>query len=87
MNLEWDEQKSKSNKLKHGIDFDEASALWNDPTRIEIKASFPDEERFILIGEIDEKIWTVVFTIRNQSIRIISARRARGKEALLYGRK
>jgi len=87
MNFEWDEQKSKSNKLKHGIDFNKAKTLWNDPSRIEVKASFPDEERNILIGEIDGKTWTAIFTVRNQSIRIISARRAREKEALLYGRK
>jgi uncharacterized DUF497 family protein len=83
--FEWDDHKSNANKFKHGIDFDQAKALWDDPSRVEIKASFPDEERNILIGKIEEKIWAVIFTVRNQSIRIISARRAREKEALLYG--
>ncbi|RJP41712.1 MAG: BrnT family toxin [Desulfobacteraceae bacterium] len=87
MNFEWDDQKSDSNKLKHGIDFNDATALWIDPFRVEIKASFQDEDRFVLIGMMDDKIWTAIFTIRNQAVRIISVRRAREKEALLYDEK
>jgi uncharacterized DUF497 family protein len=87
MQFDWDNKKSASNKLKHGIDFEDAKKLWNDHSRIEIQASFPDEERFILIGKIKSKIWTAVYTIRDESVRIISVRRARNKEASLYGQK
>ncbi len=87
MKFEWNDQKSDSNKLKHGIDFNDAKALWIDPSRVEFKTSFPDEDRFVLIGMMDDKIWTAIFTIRNQAIRIISVRRAREKEALLYDEK
>ena len=71
---------------KHGISFNDAKGLWNDPLKIEIQTSFPDEDRWILIAELNGKVWTAVFTIRNDSIRIISVRSAREKEALLYGR-
>jgi uncharacterized protein len=87
MKFEWDDQKSDSNKLKHGIGFNDATALWIDPSRVEFKTSFPDEDRFVLIGMMDDKIWTAIFTIRNQAVRIISVRRAREKEALLYDEK
>ena len=85
MNFEWDDNKSSSNKKKHGIDFEDAKRLWDDPSRVDIRASFSDEERFIIIGKIGSKIWTAIYTIRGDSIRIISVRRARNKEALLYG--
>ena len=87
MKFEWDNEKSASNKLKHGIDFEDARKLWDDHLRIEIQAPFPDEERFILIGKIRSKIWTAIYTIRGESIRIISVRRARKKEASLYVQK
>lgn len=87
MKFDWDKNKSASNKLKHGIDFEEARKLWDDPSRVEIQASFPDEERFILIGKMRANIWTVIYTIREEAIRIISVRRAREKEASLYGQK
>ncbi|MBU3950290.1 MAG: BrnT family toxin [Proteobacteria bacterium] len=85
MTFEWDDNKNVSNKMKHGISFEEAKRLWNDPFRVEIQISFPDEDRSILIGRMDNKIWTAVFTFREDSIRIISVRRARKKEASLYG--
>jgi uncharacterized protein len=84
MIFEWDEKKSTSNKLKHGISFEVAKCLWDDPFRVEIQTSFPDENRSVLIGRIDKKMWTAVFTVREDSIRIISVRRARKREAMLY---
>lgn len=87
MKFEWDDNKSSSNQAKHGISFEDAKALWNDPLRIEIETSFPDENRSILIGKADNKIWTAVFTVREESIRIISVRRARKGEASLYDQK
>jgi uncharacterized DUF497 family protein len=84
MKFEWDENKSISNEGKHGIDFKSATELWNDIDRVEIQTSFPDEIRHILIGKIKSKVWVVVFTTRNDAIRIISVRRARKKEQTLY---
>jgi len=87
MNFEWDENKSRSNQSKHGIDFEAATDLWNDKNRVEIQTPYPIENRFILIGRIDDRLWSAVFTVRENVVRIISVRRARNKEAELYDQK
>ena len=87
MTFEWDNEKSRSNQAKHGIDFDAAMALWNDSNRVEIQSSYPLESRSILIGKLDKKLWTAIFTRRGSVLRIISVRRARKQEANLYGQK
>ncbi|MCD6197686.1 MAG: BrnT family toxin [Deltaproteobacteria bacterium] len=87
MQFEWDDKKSRTNKAKHNIDFDTAKELWNDTNRVEILTAYPLENRNILIGKIDKKLWTAIFTRRSNSTRIISVRRARKKEAKLYGKK
>jgi hypothetical protein len=51
MKFEFDINKSESNKGKHGIDFVEAQALWNDPDLLEIPAkNLEDENRYLLIA-------------------------------------
>ena len=87
MNFEWDDEKNNTNLNKHGIDFNTAKALWNDPNRIEIHTAHPIENRIILIGRIGKKLWASIFTMRGNTIRIISVRRARKKELKLYGQK
>lgn len=87
MQFEWDDEKSRTNKNKHGIDFDTAKDLWNDSNRVEIQTAYPIENRSILIGMIGERLWTAIFTYRNDAIRIISVRRSRKKEAKLYVQK
>jgi len=84
MKYEYDENKSLSNKNKHGIDFEEAKKLWDDDKLLEIKTSFSEEERYVNIGKIGNKFYTVVVTYRGGIIRIISARRARKKEIEIY---
>ena len=81
MEFEFDEQKSRNNKQKHGIDFIEAQLLWDDPDRIEIPANTTDEARFVVIGKISGKCWSTIITYRNEGIRIISVRRSR-KESM-----
>ena len=87
MEFEWDERKNRKNKNKHGIDFETAMELWNDKNRIEIQTPFPFENRSVLIGKIDKKLWSAIFTLRDNAIRIISVRRARTKEAKFYEQK
>lgn len=82
--FEFDKLKSAANKEKHGIDFIEAQALWNDPDLIEIPARCVDEPRFLIIGKIDGKHWSAVITRRSGRLRIISVRRARKEEAARY---
>jgi hypothetical protein len=82
--FEYDHNKSRTNRDKHGIDFHEARSLWNDPGMIEVPVATMDEERFLAIGRIDGKTWTAVATIREDRVQIISVRRSRKNEEMLY---
>ena len=82
--FEFDEAKSRANHEKHGINFVQAQAIWNDPDLIEIPAVTVDEPRFLVIGRIDRKHWSAVVTYRSENIRIISVRRARSEEVAIY---
>ncbi|MCK5032433.1 MAG: BrnT family toxin [Calditrichia bacterium] len=84
MAFEFDVKKSELNKKKHGIDFNQAKNLWDDPEQIIIPARTTDEPRYLLIGKYNEKIWSAIFTIRNKNIRIISVRRSRNDEEKIY---
>jgi uncharacterized DUF497 family protein len=84
MDFEFDPKKSDSNKQKHGIDFLEAQALWDDPDLIEIPVKTVDEPRYVVIGKIAEKHWSGVITYRGEKIRIISVRRSRKEEVEIY---
>ncbi len=84
MDFEFDKRKSQVNMKKHGIDFVEVQALWEDPDRIEIPAKTTEEPRFILIGKISDKHWSSIFTYRGEKIRIISVRRSRREEVEIY---
>lgn len=80
----FDSAKSEINKAKHGIDFDEAQALWSDSLLLEGPARSEGEPRFIAIGMIGEKCWSAIFTRRGDKLRIISVRRARRPEVERY---
>ena len=82
--FEFDERKSRNNLKKHGIDFGQAQALWNDPHVVEIQAKTEDERRFLVIGRIKGKHWSAIVTPRGGRIRIISVRRSRVEEVLIY---
>ena len=84
MEFEFDKRKSRSNLKKHGIDFSEAQALWEDPDLIEIPARTTDEPRFLVVGRIGDEHWSAVVTYRDDRIRIISVRRSRKEEIELY---
>jgi uncharacterized protein len=84
MEFEFDPAKSASNLEKHGIDFDGVHAIWQDVMRVEIPARTADEPRWLVVGQIDGKHWSVVVTYRDLRIRIISARRSRMEEVDLY---
>ncbi len=82
--FEYDVKKSEINNKKHGIDFEEAKKLWDDPNLIEIPAKTIDEPRYLIIGKIGEKHWSAIITYRGEKIRIISVRRARKEEVKIY---
>ena len=84
MEFEFDPKESENNKKKHGIDFDEAQALWNDLDLMEIPVKTSDEPSFLVIGKISEKHWSGIITYRSGKIRIISVRRSRKEEVEIY---
>ncbi|MEA3017831.1 MAG: uncharacterized protein QOI38_2553 [Sphingomonadales bacterium] len=85
MALDFDPEKSAADLVKHGIDFEAAKALWADDRRISVRSDFPGEERWIVIGTIGDRLWAAAVTSRDNAVRIISVRRARRKEEVLYG--
>lgn len=88
MEFEWDESKSQSNQVKHGVSFDEASELFSHGVEVleifdELHSDF--EDRFISIGPIKRGLVLVVWTERDGDvIRIISARWATARESQRY---
>ena len=85
MEFEFDPNKSASNKIKHGIDFIEAQALWQDENAIEFDIkNIKGEERVLIVGRITSKLWTAIVHYREGRIRIISVRRARKLEERSY---
>ena len=81
MRFEYDEKKSHINKQKHGIDFVEAQKLWQNDDALVVPANIVDDEtRYALISKIFTKCFTAIFTIRNETYRIISVRRCRKNE-------
>ena len=84
--FQFDARKSRINKLKHGIDFVEAQAIWLDKHVKRVKADHPAETRFLVIGSIGSKHWTAVVTYCGDSVRLISVRRSRAEEVEANGR-
>lgn len=89
LEFEWDTAKSTSNKKKHGISFEEAQTVFNDPNaRLISDPDHSDEEdRFVLLGLSEQlRILVVCHCYRESDtqIRIISARRAKRNEIKSY---
>lgn len=82
--FEYDPAKSAANKAKHGIDFEEAQALWRDGQAVELRARQAGEERYLVIGRIANRVWAAIITYRDGVIRLISVRRARQEERQVY---
>ena len=88
--FEWDEARNRSNKKKHGIDFETAQLIFEDPHCISFVERVSDgEERWHAIGSIENIIVIVVVhtyreEVSDEVIRIISARRATRHERKLY---
>lgn len=83
MAFEFDPVKSAANKVKHGIDFKDAEALWFGKT-VSVRLNFRGESRTLVIGRIAGKHWAAIVTERGDNVRLISVRRARRKETQVY---
>ena len=86
MNYQWDPVKAKANVRKHGVEFADAIAVFDDPEAVTIED--PDsegEQRFLSIGmDIFGRIVVVAYTYRGDDARLISARKATKKEVRIY---
>ena len=87
MRVEWDDNKASANLRKHGVPFEEAATVFLDPLSITIGDPLHSEteERFVIIGESNQKrLLVVAHADRGDSIRIISARLATARERKEY---
>jgi hypothetical protein len=89
MEIEYDSRKAAANLKKHGVSFEEAEAALFDPLALSIED--PDaegESRWLLIGMVGRmQILTVIYTLRGDRIRIISARRSTKRELQEYAQR
>ena len=85
LQFEWDENKNKINRMKHGVSFEVASLVFLDENRIEgyDEAHSLYEDRYHTIGKVRDILF-VIFTERKDKIRLISARKANRLERSLY---
>ena len=85
MEFEWDEAKRQSNLLKHGIDFEDAKAVFQEffYTWQDTRSDY-GEERYVTIGLLQGVEVAVIHTPREGRYRIISVRRARIQERKMY---
>ena len=83
--FEWDEEKNKLNKKKHKVSFETAAKVFFDPAHIELpdESHSDDESRYKVIGMV-EKLLLVICTDREDTTRIISARKANERERSAY---
>jgi len=87
LQFEWDEAKSTANLSKHGIGFEESATVFGDPHSLTIfdKEHSDQEDRYIDIGlSASRRVLVVVYTERDDSIRIISCRKATLSERRQY---
>lgn len=87
MKFEWDEEKARTNEVKHGVSFEEAKSVFNDPFALTIPD--PDhgieEERWLEVGlSSSNKLLVVWYTESDRSIRIIGCRCATNNERRAY---
>ncbi len=85
MLFEWDEQKRVTNLDQHGIDFADATRVFDGPTldRKDDRRDY-NETRVVALGEIEGIVLSVIYTTRGQAVRLISARRASRDEREAY---
>ena len=86
MGYEWDSAKAGANLKKHGIDFADAAIALEDENAITIEDKFSQlEERYVaLCADPFGRLLAVIFTWRGEAIRLISARKATGREKRQY---
>ena len=87
MTFEWDEAKAAANLAKHGVGFDEAKTVFDDPLYVDFydPEHSVDESRYIIIGKSRQgRLLIVSYTERNDAIRLIGARELTATERAAY---
>lgn len=87
MHFEWNESKAERNLAKHGVSFEEAKTVFDDPLYVDFydPDHSEDEKRYLIVGESNQKRLLIVsYTERENSIRIISAREVTRAEREAY---
>lgn len=84
MRFEWDEGKRERTVRQRDVDFLRVTKLFDGRPVRTFDTSRGGEERFLTVGEIDERCFAVVWTWRGDAVRIISARRASVGEERAY---
>lgn len=87
MEFEWDEAKSERCHRERGFPFADMLPAFSDPGRmVELDSRYEyGEERHCLYGRIEDRLFVVAHTVRGETIRIISARKANKREQKRYG--
>ena len=87
MDFQWDAYKAEDNQFKHHVSFEEATEVFDDPIMLILDDEWHsgDEDRFIAVGVTQAaRLLVVVYTMRGDTIRIISARDAMARERRRY---
>ena len=87
MQCDWNPEKAARNFSKHGVSFEEAATIFEDPLFVVFAdpRHSVEKRRFIIIGETAKrKLLMVAYTERSEKVRIISARKATRKERTVY---
>ncbi len=86
LTFEWDDLKSEACLASRGFDFSYVLRVFFDPKKIAWRDERWDygEQRYKLLGNIDGRLFVVIYTLRSENIRIISARKANERERRLY---
>lgn len=87
MNCEWDPVKAAANARKHGVHFPDAVTALEDDSALTMRDPYSDdEERWVTVGmDLTGRLLVVVYTWRNMTLRVISARGATPAEREQYG--
>jgi hypothetical protein len=88
--FEWDARKAAVNRRKHGIDFADATAVFEDERALTVKDEITavDETRMLTLGrDVMARVLVVAYTWRGERVRLLSARRASASERLEYRRR
>lgn len=87
LTFEWDEAKEELNRNKHGVSFDEAKTVFNDPRALTVHDTehSDEEDRYLDVGmSFRGRVLVVSYTDRGRNIRIISCRKATKFERKTY---